>query len=160
MRRSSILITAPLVSISIGRGGGVHTLPILTAPRSSDNASLQNIATKALYPGRHVRNIKDSDLTHWWKGEVGVSRNRIVHIGRLSLVPGLQARTWSTFLRHERSITPGQRTDPCGGCDDFQRLHRQGACRLRCSRLRRGRNLVRSIRTVRQCGRVPTLTSG
>jgi hypothetical protein len=52
-----------------------------------------------------VRNIKDSDLPHWWKGEVGVSRNRIVHIGRLSLVPGLQARTWSTFLRHERSIT-------------------------------------------------------
>ena len=87
MRRWLILITTHLVMLAIGFAGGIYTLPILTAPRAPDTATLQSIATETLYAGRLVRSLKGSDLLHWGEGEVRVSRNRIAHIGRLAPGP-------------------------------------------------------------------------
>lgn len=87
MRPWLILTASHLVMLALGFAGGIYTLPILTAPRSPDTTAFQIIAAESLFAGRLVRNLEGSDLLHWGKGEVQVSRNQIAHIGRLAPGP-------------------------------------------------------------------------
>jgi hypothetical protein len=87
MRRFLFLMTTHLAMLAIGFVGGVYTLPILTAPPAPDSAILKEIADKAVFKGRLVRNLRGSDLLHWGEGVIEVSRNRIAHVGRLSPGP-------------------------------------------------------------------------
>ena len=82
-----ILTATHLAMLAIGFAIGIYTLPILTAPRASDTAALQNLGSETLYVGHLVRNLKGSGLLHWGEGEVRISRNQIAHIGRLAPGP-------------------------------------------------------------------------
>lgn len=87
MRRLLILIPTHFAMLAIGFAVGIYTLPILTAPRAPDAASLEKIATETLYAGRFLRDLEGSDLIHWGEGDIRVSRNAISHTGRLSPGP-------------------------------------------------------------------------
>ena len=61
---------------------GVYFLPILTAPPSPDQATLQAGAAAALDKGRFDRKLKGLDLVHWGEGDVAVAPDKVVHEGR------------------------------------------------------------------------------
>lgn len=98
MRRRLILIATHLAMLAVGFAVGIYTLPILTAPRAPDTATLQGIATETLYAGRLLRSLKGSDLLHWGEGEVRVSHNRIAHTGRLAPGPDYKLYLAPSFV--------------------------------------------------------------
>lgn len=87
MLRVLILTATHGAVLGIGFLIGIYVLPILTAPKGPDAASLQATTTDALYTGRFERNLKGSDFVHWGEGEVRVLPDKVAHAGRLSPGP-------------------------------------------------------------------------
>ena len=87
MLRALILIASHAAMLVLGFLLGVYLLPILTAPKSPDAATLQATTKGALYEGRFERNLKGSDFVHWGEGEVRVLPDKIAHEGRLAPGP-------------------------------------------------------------------------
>ena len=87
MLRALILIASHAAMLVLGFLLGVYLLPILTAPKSPDAATLQATTKGALYKGRFERNLKGSDFVHWGEGEVRVLPDKIAHEGRLAPGP-------------------------------------------------------------------------
>jgi hypothetical protein len=85
--RLLILIASHAAMLGLGFGLGVYLLPILTVPKSPDQATLQAGAANALYKGRFDRKLKGSDLVHWGEGEIAVAPDKVVHEGRLAPGP-------------------------------------------------------------------------
>jgi hypothetical protein len=77
---------------------GIYVLPILTAPRSPDKATLEATAAAALFKGKFDRNLKGSDFLHWGEGEVRVLRDKIAHEGRLSPGPDYKVYLANEFV--------------------------------------------------------------
>ncbi|HEY7669490.1 MAG TPA: DM13 domain-containing protein [Hyphomicrobium sp.] len=87
MLRYFILFASHAAMLGLGFALGVYLLPILTAPKGPDRASLEETAAQALFTGRFDRKLRGSDLVHWGEGEVRVAPDRIAHQGRLAPGP-------------------------------------------------------------------------
>lgn len=85
MRQGLILAATHVATLSLGFAAGIYALPILTAPPPPDAAALASTEKEALYTGRFERRLKGSDFVHWGDGNVMVLRDRVAHIGHLSL---------------------------------------------------------------------------
>ena len=84
MVRWVVLSVTHAATLVLGFALGVYTLPILTAPKGPDKATLQASAAAAVFKGEFDRNLKGSDLLHWGEGEVRLAPDKIAHEGRLS----------------------------------------------------------------------------
>ena len=98
MLRWLILVITHAAMLAIGFVAGVYTLPILTAPKGPDTATLQATARAATFKGRFERNLKGSDFLHWGEGDVSVSRDRIGHEGRLAPGPDYKLYLTNRFV--------------------------------------------------------------
>ncbi|MFM2422139.1 MAG: hypothetical protein RL291_669 [Pseudomonadota bacterium] len=85
--RRIILPLTHLACLGIGFMLGIYMLPILTAQKSPDAKEIAAASTGTEFKGRFDRNMKGSDFLHWGEGDVRLSRQRIVHEGKLSPGP-------------------------------------------------------------------------
>lgn len=85
--RWPLLIATHLLTLAIGFAAGVYLLPILTAPPAPTAAELAAAKANAMFEARFERNLPGSDPIHWGEGSVTVTRDRIVHTGRLAPGP-------------------------------------------------------------------------
>lgn len=98
MLRWLILAATHAAMLGIGFAAGVYTLPILTAPKAPETATLQAAVRAAAFKGRFERNLKGSDFLHWGEGDVSVSRERIAHMGRLAPGPDYKLYLTAQFV--------------------------------------------------------------
>jgi hypothetical protein len=98
MLRIIILGATHLLMLAVGFMAGVYTLPILTAPKGPDTATLQAAARAATFKGRFDRNLKGSDFLHWGEGEISISPDRIGHEGRLAPGPDYKLYLTTEFV--------------------------------------------------------------
>ncbi|MGE0766404.1 MAG: DM13 domain-containing protein [Hyphomicrobiaceae bacterium] len=98
MLKALVLTGTHLAMAAIGFMAGVYTLPILTAPKGPEAASLQATARAAVFKGRFDRNLKGSDFLHWGEGEVSVARDKIGHDGRLAPGPDYKLYLTTDFV--------------------------------------------------------------
>ena len=102
-----LLLTATHgAALLIGFGLGVYLLPILTAPQSPDEATLEEMAKKALYRAELTRDRRGSDLFHWGEGRMSLSKSEIVHEGRLAPGPDYKLYLVREFVEHEDEFLP------------------------------------------------------
>lgn len=98
MLRWLILAATHVAMLGIGFAAGVYTLPILTAPKAPEIATLRAAVQTAAFKGRFERNLKGSDFLHWGEGDVSVSRDRIAHMGRLAPGPDYKLYLSTQFV--------------------------------------------------------------
>lgn len=98
MLRWFILLITHVLALGFGFALGVYMLPILTAPKGPDKATLQATAGTALFKGRFDRNLKGSDFLHWGEGEIRVMRDKIAHEGRLAPGPNYKLYLTPSFV--------------------------------------------------------------
>eukprot|EP00752_Nemacystus_decipiens_P017164 g15378.t1 len=101
MLRWLFLSGSHAVALAIGFALGVYLLPILTAPKSPDEAMLRQTAQTALFQATFRRDLKGSDFLHWGEGAVGVDADKIVHVGALSPGPDYKLYLLDEFVEDE-----------------------------------------------------------
>jgi len=98
MLKAIVLVATHLAMLAVGFMAGIYTLPILTAPKGPDVATLQATARAATYKGQFDRNLKGSDFLHWGEGSVSVSPEMIGHEGRLAPGPDYKVYLTNEFV--------------------------------------------------------------
>ena len=95
-RRHLILFgTAKFVAgLIIGFGLGVYFLPILTAEKGLDEATIASLSSSIERSGVFTRDLQDSDAFHWGEGKINVSAKRIWLEGKVA--PGPDYRLYMT----------------------------------------------------------------
>lgn len=104
--KSLVLTVSHGIALLIGFGLGVYLLPILTAPKSPDQAVLEEMAQNALYRAELTRDLRGSDFLHWGEGMISLNRNEIVHEGRLAPGPDYKLYLVKEFVEHEDEFLP------------------------------------------------------
>ena len=106
MRRFFVLGTTHALALALGFALGIYFLPILTAPDSPDQAVLQQEARDAMFVSELTRELRGSDFLHWGEGTISISRDRIVHEGRLAPGPDYKLYLTRQFVEHEDEFLP------------------------------------------------------
>ncbi|WP_144213536.1 DM13 domain-containing protein [Shewanella donghaensis] len=103
MKKSVVLslIGSHSLVLAIGFAAGIYYLPILTAPKSPETASIQTLAKQHLFETTFSTERQDSDLLHWGEGQVFISQNDISFIGNLSPGPDFKLYLSKTFIETE-----------------------------------------------------------
>ncbi|MEM8553582.1 MAG: DM13 domain-containing protein [Pseudomonadota bacterium] len=97
------------VALAVGFALGVYLLPILTAPKAPDAATLSQSAADAMYTVELTRDLPGSDFLHWGEGIVSITPTQIVHEGRLSPGPDYKLYLVPEFVDHEDGFEPIKR---------------------------------------------------
>ncbi len=100
MRKLLLLGTHTLV-LAIGFALGVYFLPILTAPKAPDEATLIASAQRAMFSAEFSRKLKGSDFLHWGEGTVSITSTQIVHMGALAPGPDYMLYLVPEFVEDE-----------------------------------------------------------
>ena len=93
-------------ALLIGFGLGVYLLPILTAPESPGEATLEEMAKNALYRAELSRDRRGSDVLHWGEGTISLKKSEIVHQGKLAPGPDYKLYLVQEFVEHEDEFLP------------------------------------------------------
>ncbi len=100
--RTVVLLIATHCAIGVlGFMIGIYALPILTAPSSPTEASIQEVSSEASYTAQFRRDLKDSDALHWGEGTVSVGPEYITLMGRLSPGPDYKLYLSPEFVETE-----------------------------------------------------------
>jgi len=89
------------IALVIGVALGIYILPILTAPKGPDAATLTAGAEGATYTGSFTRDLAGSDFLHWGTGSISLSPSRITHIGELAPGPDYKLYLAPEFVEDE-----------------------------------------------------------
>jgi hypothetical protein len=100
-RRILILGGTHLAAIAVGFAGGIYALPILIAPEAPSDAEVGAAGSGALFSGRFVRELADSDALHWGEGEVSISAYAVALRGRLAPGPDYRLYLSPEFVETE-----------------------------------------------------------
>ena len=87
--------------LAVGFALGVYFLPILTAPKGPDSATLEASIKEAMYTATFTRDLKGSDFLHWGEGSVSITPKQIVHIGKLAPGPDYMVYLVPKFVEDE-----------------------------------------------------------
>lgn len=87
-KRTMLALSAShFLAVGIGFAAGIYLLPILIAPPSPDQATVEQAAKKSGFVGTFSRDRKDSDAFHWGDGELSIGPEVISFIGKLAPGP-------------------------------------------------------------------------
>lgn len=104
MKKLLLLLTTHGAMLAIGFALGVYTLPILTAPKAPEAATLTATAQNAEFTGEFTRELKGSDFLHWGEGTISLTPSNIVHMGRLAPGPDYKLYLTPSFVEDEASF--------------------------------------------------------
>ena len=85
--------------LGIGFALGIYLLPVLTAPKGPDSATLAASSEAAQFSAEFTRDLKGSDFLHWGEGTVSIKPTQIVHEGSLAPGPDYKLYLHTTRLR-------------------------------------------------------------
>ena len=83
---------------------GVYTLPILTAPEKPAKEIIDTVIDNAVYKAVFVKQLKGSDFFHWGQGQISISNNKSVFVGKLSPGPVCKLYFAKKFVNDEISF--------------------------------------------------------
>ena len=89
------------IAAALGFALGIYLLPILTAPPSPDQATLEAAAEQASFSGEFTRELAGSDFLHWGEGTISISDDTVTHIGKMSPGPDYKAYLVPEFVEDE-----------------------------------------------------------
>lgn len=98
MFKTLLLTATHLLTAAIGFAIGIYVLPILTAPPAPTKADILSAMETNAYRAKFNRGLPGSDFLHWGEGDVVVSKNRIVHQGRLAPGPDYKLYLTKSFV--------------------------------------------------------------
>ena len=117
MRKLLLLGTHTLV-LAIGFALGVYFLPILTAPKAPDEATLIASAQRAMFSAEFSRKLKGSDFLHWGEGTVSITSTQIVHMGALAPGPDYMLYLVPEFVEDEDEFEDSDEFSDMGDARD------------------------------------------
>jgi len=106
MRRLLIGLVTHGAALGIGFGLGIYLLPILTAPPSPDAATLEAMASDAIYETEFQEDLRGQDFLHWGKGTVRITPTQVIHTGELAPGPDYMLYLVPEFVAHEDEFEP------------------------------------------------------
>ena len=106
MSRFILLLLSHAAVLAIGFALGVYLLPILTAPPAPDASVLEASAQNAQFSAEFSRQLRGSDFLHWGEGEITLSDERIVHMGKLAPGPDYKLYLAQDFVEDEAGFLP------------------------------------------------------
>lgn len=99
--RKLVLLATHALMLAIGFAAGVYFLPILTAPKGPDQATLEASASGAEFSAQFTRDLKGSDFLHWGEGTIALSSTQITHMGALAPGPDYMLYLVPDFVEDE-----------------------------------------------------------
>lgn len=99
-----LMLISHSIMLIIGFVLGIYLLPILTAPKSPDAATLAASSQNAMFTGEFTRELKGSDFLHWGEGKVSITVNKIVHVGSLAPGPDYMVYLVPEFVEDEATF--------------------------------------------------------
>lgn len=106
MRRFIIGIVTHGTMLAIGFALGIYMLPILTAPPSPDQATLEAQGQDAVFTTEFAEDLRGHDFLHWGRGAVRITPTQIVHTGELAPGPDYMLYLVPEFVEHEDEFLP------------------------------------------------------
>ncbi|MEM0899495.1 MAG: DM13 domain-containing protein [Pseudomonadota bacterium] len=93
-------------ALAIGVGLGIYLLPILTAPPSPDEQTLQEMSNEALFTAEISEDLPGNDFLHWGRGTISLTESQIIHAGELAPWPDYMVYLVPNFVDHEDAFAP------------------------------------------------------
>ncbi|MDV7144623.1 DM13 domain-containing protein [Tropicimonas sp. TH_r6] len=106
MRRFILWLLTHSIALAAGFALGIYFLPILTAPPSPDAEMLAEQSQGAAFKATFTRELSGSDFLHWGEGEIALSDERIVHMGKLAPGPDYKLYLVQDFVEDEAGFLP------------------------------------------------------
>lgn len=106
MRRLIIGLITHGAMLAIGFALGIYLLPVLTAPPSPDQATLEAQGADAVFTAEIAEDLRGNDFLHWGKGTIRLTPTQIVHTGELAPGPDYMVYLVPEFVEHEDDFLP------------------------------------------------------
>ena len=87
------------ISLSIGFVIGVYSLPIMIAPDKPSNDEFQKAINTAQFDAVFVKDLLGSDILHWAKGQISLSKTKIIFQGKISPGPDYKLYLTKKFVQ-------------------------------------------------------------
>ena len=106
MPRLILLTLTHAATLAVGFAAGIYALPILTAAKAPDAATLVQTSAQAMFTASFTRDLAGSDFLHWGEGTVSLTPTQIAFTGKLSPGPDYKLYLVTDFAGDEAGFAP------------------------------------------------------
>ena len=99
-----IQIFTHTISLSIGCMIGIYLLPIMIAPEKPSINEFQKVINSAQFDAVFVKDLKESDILHWAKGQISLSKTEIAFRGKISPGPDYKLYLTKKFVQTKKDF--------------------------------------------------------
>ena len=99
-----IQIFTHTISLSIGCMIGIYLLPIMIAPEKPSINEFQKVINSAQFDAVFVKDLKESDILHWAKGQISLSKTQIAFRGKISPGPDYKLYLTKKFVQTKKDF--------------------------------------------------------
>tara|TARA_X000001036_G_scaffold392967_1_gene392152 strand:- start:53 stop:547 length:495 start_codon:yes stop_codon:yes gene_type:complete len=99
-----IQIFTHTISLSIGCMIGIYLLPIMIAPEKPSINEFQKVINSAQFDAVFVKDLKESDILHWAKGQILLSKTEIAFRGKISPGPDYKLYLTKKFVQTKKDF--------------------------------------------------------
>ena len=92
------------ISLSIGCMIGIYLLPIMIAPEKPSINEFQKVINRAQFDAVFVKDLKESDILHWAKGQILLSKTEIAFQGKISPGPDYKLYLTKKFVQTKKDF--------------------------------------------------------
>tara|TARA_Y200000002_G_C22472733_1_gene575312 strand:- start:170 stop:664 length:495 start_codon:yes stop_codon:yes gene_type:complete len=92
------------ISLSIGCMIGIYLLPIMIAPEKPSINEFQKVINSAQFDAVFVKDLKESDILHWAKGQILLSKTEIAFQGKISPGPDYKLYLTKKFVQTKKDF--------------------------------------------------------
>ena len=92
------------ISLSIGFMIGIYLLPIMIAPEKPSINEFQKVINSAQFDAVFVKDLKESDILHWAKGQISLSKTEIAFRGKISPGPDYKLYLTKKFVQTKKDF--------------------------------------------------------
>jgi len=92
------------ISLSIGCMIGIYLLPIMIAPEKPSINEFQKVINSAQFDAVFVKDLKESDILHWAKGQISLSKTQIAFRGKISPGPDYKLYLTKKFVQTKKDF--------------------------------------------------------
>ena len=83
---------------------GIYLLPIMIAPEKPSINEFQKVINSAQFDAVFVKDLKESDILHWAKGQILLSKTEIAFRGKISPGPDYKLYLTKKFVQTKKDF--------------------------------------------------------
>ena len=83
---------------------GIYLLPIMIAPEKPSINEFQKVINSAQFDAVFVKDLKESDILHWAKGQISLSKTEIAFRGKISPGPDYKLYLTKKFVQTKKDF--------------------------------------------------------